>query len=928
MNVLKKICAAAIAATALHSSQLFALQNTPSNTSLDINQLIQEKAINHSRLMVKFKKGVSLTDLAITLQAYAPSNIRSFYKPRTLNRFFVTDLDSLNQWRVLEFSSGSNIGETFQELRNNPLVDTIVPDAIVNTSEIPNDLDSALWGLNNTGQTDGTVDADIDMPEAWDLVNQADDVVVAVIDTGIDYTHPDLADNIWVNAGEIAGNGIDDDNNGFIDDIHGWDFSNNDNDPMDDHFHGTHVAGTISAVGDNATGVVGVARTAKLMAIKFMSADGIGYTSDAIDAILYAADNGAALSNNSWGGRQATYVSEILNEPLAEAIRTAAAANHLFVAAAGNDSTMSDGAYSNFPSGLTEASIISVAATDHNDDLANFSNYGLVEVDLSAPGVNILSTDLNHDYRAANGTSMAAPHVAGVAALLLSIQPDLSPAEVKAILLNSTDSVQTLDGNVSSGGRLNAYNAVSFLTEAPSCSSFIATPQNHVDAARATRCGFLNIYVCANGSNENIGMASSGTLVELVETSSGYFETGQCASQGVDIPPVITLEGSQEQRILIGSQYSAPSATAYDREDGNISTAISIDGSVNVNEAGSYVINYNVTDSRGNNAVTERRLIHVLSEDTPPYIGLFGTVCEIPLACIPLIMEQGQPYEEAGYIAFDEIDGDLTDQVQVTGSVLTDTQTIGSSYVTYDVLDSSGQHNISVQNRYVFVLDSDIPYIEFKEGSDEIVHALGTCCIDDGYEPTAVDLVDGFFRAELDDGVNQEAEGIYNRRYYYTDSDGFTGERIQIVHIVNDVTPPEVTLNGAAEITLALGETFYDERISISDDIDNSPQIHREGTVDTDTVGTYQIRYWGSDESGNTSASLYRTVYVVAPCTEFSDTPANHISSGRAHTCGTFSVNACANGSNDDLGSRFQNGHITIRQTNSNAGYYELGNCT
>src|SRR5262249_48878129 len=147
---------------------------------------------------------------------------------------------------------------------------------------------SSLWGLHNTGQTGGTPDADIDAPEAWDVTTGSSSVVVAVIDTGVDYTHPDLAANIWTNAGEVPGNGVDDDHNGYVDDVHGYDFVNNDGDPMDDHFHGTHVAGTIGAVGNNGTGVAGINWNVKIMALKFLDGNGGGYASDAIRAVNYA----------------------------------------------------------------------------------------------------------------------------------------------------------------------------------------------------------------------------------------------------------------------------------------------------------------------------------------------------------------------------------------------------------------------------------------------------------------------------------------------------------------------------------------------------------------------------------------------------------------------------------------------------------------
>ena len=234
------------------------------------------------------------------------------------------------------------------------------------------------WGLNNTDQSSGLVDADIDAPEAWDVRTTGGGLKVAVIDTGIDYTHPDLAANIWTNPGEIPGNGIDDEGNGYIDDVHGYDFANNDGDPLDDMGHGTHVAGTIAAVGNNGMGVTGVVwGDVQLVALKFLDANGSGSISNAIRAINYCVANGITISNNSWG-------SGVGFLALRDAIKTAGDAGHLFVASAGNDSDDADIAPT-FPAAFDLNNIISVAATDRFSQLASFSNYGKSSVDI-VPG--------------------------------------------------------------------------------------------------------------------------------------------------------------------------------------------------------------------------------------------------------------------------------------------------------------------------------------------------------------------------------------------------------------------------------------------------------------------------------------------------------------------------------------------------------------
>jgi subtilisin family serine protease len=323
----------------------------------------------------------------------------------------------------------------------------------------PNDPSfSQLWGLHNTGQTGGVADADIDAVEAWDRTTGDGSVVVGVIDTGIDYTHPDLAANMWTNPGEVAGNNIDDDANGFVDDVYGADFvGTGDGNPMDDHYHGTHCAGTIGGVGNNGVGVTGVAWDVQLMALKFLSASGSGATADAIEAVNYATDMkqrgvNIRLTSNSWGGGG-------FSQALLDAINANAAADMLFVAAAGNNSSNTD-VSTNYPSGYNSPNIVSVAALDHADALASFSNYGATTVDLGAPGVSVYSTSPGNSYRSLSGTSMATPHVAGAAALAFMASPAASASRVRDVLMASTVSVASLAGKAVTGGRLNLLNVL------------------------------------------------------------------------------------------------------------------------------------------------------------------------------------------------------------------------------------------------------------------------------------------------------------------------------------------------------------------------------------------------------------------------------------------------------------------------------------
>ena len=272
-------------------------------------------------------------------------------------------------WKV----EGITVENAISLLESDPNVRYAEPNYIGYLDDVfPNDPRfTELWGIHNTGQTGGTPDADIDAPEAWDL-ETGGEVLIGVIDTGVDWHHEDLADNIYTNPGEIPANGIDDDGNGFIDDVHGWDFINNDNDPFDDHYHGTHVAGTIAGVGDNGIGVAGVCWSAKIMPIKWISSSGQGTNSAAIQSVEYATMMGVKVTNNSW--RFFEY-----SQALRDAIEAAGNAGCLFVASAGNESRDTD-AIPHYPSGYDLDNIISIASTDHNDQKSSFSNWGLTTV--------------------------------------------------------------------------------------------------------------------------------------------------------------------------------------------------------------------------------------------------------------------------------------------------------------------------------------------------------------------------------------------------------------------------------------------------------------------------------------------------------------------------------------------------------------------
>ncbi len=329
----------------------------------------------------------------------------------------------------------------------------VEPDHIMTAQATPNDSSfGILWGMHNTGQSGGTVDADIDAPEAWDLSTGSRSVIVAVVDTGIDQTHPDLVANLWTNPGEIASNGIDDDGNGYVDDTRGWDWVNSDNNPNDDNGHGTHCAGTIGGTGNNGAGVSGVCWQVSLLGLKFLNSSGSGFESDGAEAIAYATDLGVSLTSNSYTGT--TYT-----QSMKDAIDEADAAGILFVAAAGNNASNIDLSLE-YPAAYESPNILSVAATTRTDGLASFSNFGLATVDLAAPGNEIFSTIHNGGYGLKNGTSMAAPHVAGACALIKSYKPTITHMQMRELILSTVHSLPALTGKCSTGGRLNLYNAM------------------------------------------------------------------------------------------------------------------------------------------------------------------------------------------------------------------------------------------------------------------------------------------------------------------------------------------------------------------------------------------------------------------------------------------------------------------------------------
>jgi subtilisin family serine protease len=379
-------------------------------------------------------------------------SLKAIQSYRVLRRF-----DDIG-WQLVGVPPGVKILDALANYQASGTVSQAEPDYLVQGTRIPDDpsfIDGTQWGLNNVGQDGGTPDVDIDAPEGWEVLHGAPTVTVAVVDTGIRYTHEDLAANMWVNAGEIPNNGVDDDRNGVVDDIHGFNAYARSGNPLDDNGHGTHVAGILGAVGNNAKGIAGVAWNVRIMACKFLDANNRGAISDAIECIHYARKNGAQIINASWqAGSRST--------ALQNAIAAARDAGIIFVTAAGNESQNLD-VTPRYPASYTLDNIVAVGSAMRTGALDSaYSNFGAATVDLVAPGVSIFSTWFSSDasYHYMSGTSMAAPYVTGVLALMRAYYPGESYKELIARLLAATDPVESLAGRTVSGGCVNLRKAL------------------------------------------------------------------------------------------------------------------------------------------------------------------------------------------------------------------------------------------------------------------------------------------------------------------------------------------------------------------------------------------------------------------------------------------------------------------------------------
>ena len=540
---------------------------------VDVNLTRHQISTNH--LVVKFRD--QDTERAVQT-AFASEEGSRKEKRERLHQFkasgakLVPIPDGNSQQQVLAY-----IGA----LRELAGVEYVYPDYRVSTLTTPTDLlFNKQQGLKNIGQTTnytrGANDADIDAPEAWEVSTGSKGVVVAVVDSGIDYNHPDLADNIWTNSGEMgtdsngldkSANGIDDDGNGYTDDFRGWDFVDNDNDPMDTNGHGTHVAGIIGASGNNGRGIAGVNWRVSLVPLRILDTLGQGETSSAVKALEYATQMGFHIVNNSYAGGA-------FDQNMEDAISEARDQDVLFVAAAGNEGSNNDNTPI-YPASYNLDNVLVVGASDKSDNLAYFSNYGLTSVDLVAPGEDILSTYLNKTYRYLSGTSMAAPHVSGAAALLSSKTPSMTFSQLKTTLTTSVDSFSHFQTKIASSGRLNLARAIGGTPDsAPTSSSPVVlgvTPTAGPLAGGSTitilGSGFqsgarvlVGYRVCADVNvvdqseiHCTIPASGAGSVTVSVINSNGELGSKESAYLYRSAPKLFSITPSRTSVISVGS---------------------------------------------------------------------------------------------------------------------------------------------------------------------------------------------------------------------------------------------------------------------------------------------------------------------------------------------------------------------------------------
>jgi subtilisin family serine protease len=750
--------------------------------------------------------------------------------------------------------------------------------------------------------------------EVWNKYgHDASDQIIAVIDTGVDYNHEDLAENIWVNTAEIPGNQIDDDDNGYIDDVYGWDFVDEDNDPMDEAGyytgHGTHVSGTIGAVGNNGKGITGVAWNTQIMPLRVCSSIGCFSTAIAY-AVEYALLNGATVQNLSLGGEGYNKFYKTIMEIASE--------TSIIVASAGNDSKCigpgicpdESPSINNFPGAYPF--VIGVASKDKDgyrskDDgsYTDFSNYdqdGPIEsgydtflnYELSADGDNVLSTTPNNTYNSYNGTSMASPLVAGAVALYKQIRPQDSNGTVISNLIhtssedNGIDLLAALEASPEPILRVrNTYFGDNYSFEPGEIIELIPEIKNFWGSSSDIRIGVelensdsnkaeivttdvelgelesyevlydpdnpLKIKISdAIGSEIPINFSISvwdGPDKNYISTSTYTITTATD-----DTSPVITLIGDQTITVRVFEAYSDEGATAEDNFDGDITSSIEINNPVDTGILGTYFVTYNVVDNAGNEAAEVQRTVNVV-DTTVPEITLIGD------ELIKIIV--GTEYEDAGATAEDNYDGDITTEINTTNDV--DFNTIGTYTILYNVSDSSGNDAIEV-SRIVEVLppDTEAPVITLL-GDATLDIEVNSDYVDEG--ATAEDNFDGDISTQIviENLPDTSILGTYIITYNVQDAAGNDAQEVIRAVDVVDTTAPIINLKGDQDVTIEVNSNYTDAGATALDNYDGviTANIAKEGVVNENEVGSYPITYDVSDSSGNRAEQVTRIVNVV-----------------------------------------------------------------
>ncbi len=587
-------------------------------------------------ILVQYRSSTNDTQRDTMVRSRAAARLRSF------GRLAVDHL---------KLPAGQSVDAALAAFRAMPGVVAAQPNYIrhaIQNLGPPNDpywLDGSLWGLQQ-----------IHAQDVWANFTTGDgSVVVASIDTGVNYAHPDLAANMWRNPLEIPGNGIDDDGDGYVDDVFGIDVVSHDGNPMDDQGHGTHTSGTIAAVGNNGLGVTGVSWNTRILACKFLDSSGSGTDAGAIECFDYITalrlrGENIRVSSNSWGQSRG---SDPPSAVLQTAIDAAGAAGIINIFGAGNDGTNND--VSPFdPASYSSDSIVSVASSSATDHRSSFSNYGATSVDLAAPGEDILSTYLGNGYETLSGTSMATPHVAGVAALLAEMNPSLSVADIKAILVSTVDQFPAWSGRVVSGGRLNAFSAASAVTPPTNAPPAVAIT-SPVEGASYKEPAAITVEASANDTDgtvrrvvfyantQPIGVATASPyVVNWTNVPAGAYtltavatddQFGTTTSAAVHVlvlanaPPIVSIAGPAE-----GATFTSPAVVTIDASasdsDGSVSqVAFYADGVKIGSDAvapyslswpapvGSHALTAIATDNQG--ATTVSNAVHIVINPIP-----------------------------------------------------------------------------------------------------------------------------------------------------------------------------------------------------------------------------------------------------------------------------------------------------------------------